>query len=393
MNCCNYNEKKRQKMDQHLCYYCECTFRKKRDLDKHIRGVHTCSKCYDVGLTGDARAMHTIRHKQEADTKELQKQRQRQMDKDFILDYVKANKLDEWQWQSDYEPDFDYILTNHRFENEELLRFVKKFPDEFADFLGCSCESFASNDLIYLVENGAWSIDDLAESLDNWLGSLGDDDYVSEVLAYLLDKDYKIKAEWVAKAINDNELIERIKEKFTFTFDEIYDARVDCSISSTDEDAWNEFYVQVHKHFPDPDFKDPFADPYEHFKCVQTNHVHDHLQSRYLYNKKKDELSIVVGYDENRRKISLGRCAEMANKIPEQLINEYKEATKVYDELNESVSKLFDEREVKLDEAATENERLDILDYFHDEIYGDTLPLRNDQASIVSKLYFVISMK
>lgn len=83
----------------------------------------------------------------------------------------------------------------------------------------------------------------------------------------------------------------------------------------------------------------------------------------------------------------------MMEKNLEDLIEEYEEATKIYDELNERVNNLFREREEKLDLASKPHEIENILDFLNDDIYNDALPDRNQQANIVSMLYFVISMK
>lgn len=105
------------------------------------------------------------------------------------------------------------------------------------------------------------SIEDVADVLGHLMHRMRHQDdihtYGMEMLAYLLDKDYKIEAEWVAKLIDDDELIERIKKKHTFTLMEIYEARDDIRVKNK---YFQEiFYGQVYKHFPDPDYADPFA--------------------------------------------------------------------------------------------------------------------------------------
>lgn len=387
LNCCEHNGKKRQKLDQHPCHYCECVFRNKFERDSHVDRVHKCSNCADIILNDEIRTIHDAQHKQEDQLERLQEQRQRQMDDDFVLCYVNANKLDEYQPSSDQEPDIKYILSNYEFEREELLQFVKKFKAEFIDsfdsenFEECP---FEPADLAYLAENGALTNEDLAYFQDCFVGYEDD----GSMLLYLLDRDYQIKPEWVANVIDNDELVERVKQKHTFTFREIYE-----TAEPDDEDEHNRFYVQVHRHFPNPNFKDPFADPYEDFKTVKTEHVKDHLNSRYFYNSEEDKLSIVVGGDENEREIPLGGCAEMCKRSLEVLVKEYEVAARIYDKLNERVSDLFDKREAELDEAYNQDKREEIFDYYHDEIWGEALPIRNEQANIVSKLYFVISLK
>ncbi|XP_055326873.1 uncharacterized protein LOC129580453 [Sitodiplosis mosellana] len=186
--------------------------------------------------------------------------------------------------------------------------------------------------------------------------------------------------------------MERIKEKYTYTFDEVYKAREEDSFF--DSRARDEFYVQVHKHFPDPDFEDPFADPFIDFERVSTEHVHDHLQNRYFYDEEDDDLSIVIGWGDERQDISLGSCEGLLNMNLQDLIERYNKATAEYDKANDTVSELFKKREEELDAASTEKEREDIRDHYYYEIYKDgALSERNHIANEVSKLYFVIAQK
>lgn len=205
-------------------------------------------------MTDSVRAEHTLRHNQEDQLKKLQKQRQHKMDDDFVL-WVKANKLNEYRSHLlDYEPDFDYIFDRYHFEKEELLQIAKNFNGQFYDFLHgyfsvCSEYPFEYGHLIYLVENHEFPIDVLLDRLDDFMFMLDSEQFVSATLMYFLDINYKIKPEWVARAIEDDNLIERIKEKYTFTFDEIYGAHNEDILYSNE--LVDDFYVQVHKHFPD----------------------------------------------------------------------------------------------------------------------------------------------
>lgn len=58
---------------------------------------------------------------------------------------------------------------------------------------------------MYLVQHGALSIDCLAGLLDS-TGFIHND--AGQSLSYLLDSGYNIKANWVAEAINESELIQ-----------------------------------------------------------------------------------------------------------------------------------------------------------------------------------------
>ncbi|XP_031623744.1 uncharacterized protein LOC116341037 [Contarinia nasturtii] len=391
LNCCEWNEKKRQKSHHHSCYYCECTFQKKNELNGHMDSVHKCRTCRQILLTEDIRAQHKIKHEEEQRKRKELLNLQKQRDDDLVLNYVKTNKLDEYKTEPDYEPNFYHIVNHFDLEKEQLLTLVKKFDVEDILCFRGGCDTFTSEEIIYLLENDAVSVENVADFLNGMTWSLGDDEVVSELVEYFLDKEINIKREWVAKVINDDALIERIKKKYTYSHDEIYEARHRDSIFP-DNDGWDEFYVQVHKHFPDPDFEDPFADPYSHFKCVVTEHVHDHLHNRYFYDEEDDKLSIVVGGN-NEREISLGSCKGMFTNNLQSLIRKYNKATEQYDKANDEVSELFDKREEELNAKLTENQKLGILDCYDHAIYKDALPERNEIANWVSKLYFVISMK
>ncbi|XP_055320440.1 uncharacterized protein LOC129577444 [Sitodiplosis mosellana] len=358
-----------------------------------MKNVHQCPKCRQIVLTEEVRAEHEIKHEEEQRKKEELKKKQEERDEDLVLNYVKTNKLDEYQPEPDYKPNIDYIIACG-LNIEEISRFVKKFDVKnilasivaYFDFDAFTCE-----EITYLLENGAVRVEDVAWFLDFFSLSSSNHKILSELVAYFLDKGYKIEREWVAKAIDDDALMERIKQKYTYTFDEIYGAlEVNPLDNQLDRD---EFYVQVHKHFPNPDFKDPFANPFIDFETILTEHVHDHLHNRYFYDEARDKLSIVVGYEPNRREISLGSCKEMLNMNLQDLIQQYNKATEGYDYTNDQLSKLFDKREQKLDYAKTKKEREDILEEYFYKIDKDALLERNYMANEVSKLYFVIAQK
>lgn len=154
---------------------------------------------------------------------------------------------------------FYEAFNNYRFEKEELVRIVKKFKRKFLDALYandndcCDTEiSFELVDLVYLAENYALSIEDIAGLLDYLMTASRHLNKSTKILAYLLDKDYPIKPKWILRAIYDNELIERIKAKHAFTFREIYEA-VDWYLSGYGRGR--EFYAQIQRHFPDSNFK------------------------------------------------------------------------------------------------------------------------------------------
>lgn len=323
----------------------------------------------------------------------------RQQSKNLVLQYVKNNKLGEYQPPPDFKPDFEYIFTEHQFEKEELAALVKKFKLNLFEELYEVSEYLSNEEIIYLLENDAISIEDIISWMDGLAVNCFVGEALGEMVEYFLKKDYEITIKWIAALVYEgghDELIEQIKKKYTtFTFDDIYGARDADSINTySDNDAIKRFYVAVHEHFPDPDFEDPFADPYEHFERVSTDHVNDHLCQRYFYDDEEDKLSVVVGFGENRREIPMGGCKEMLKRDLSDLIEEYQREVKEYDVLNAKVSEGFDEMdEVNDDDTIKGEKKL----YRKEDIWKcslrDDLYERNDQANVVSKLYYVISMK
>lgn len=266
MNCCPNNEDERRKMDQNQCCYCECTFQTKINQEDHLKRFHSCSKCCEILLTDDVRAMHELKHKQEEQLERLEQQRQSKLYNDFVLNYLNGNKLDAYQEYGWAEPDFCDIFQDYHFENEELLRIVKKFNREFINALydDWEAEIFVKSDvLIYSVENDALSMKVMVDLLD-WLSNNCNRHayFVAEILEYFLDKGYKIEPNWVAKVIgdvDDDDLIERIKVQHTFSFREIYETREWHMWYGEKEPI--EFYNEVQRHFPDTNYE--FVHPYE----------------------------------------------------------------------------------------------------------------------------------
>lgn len=118
-----------------------------------------------------------------------------------------------------------------------------------------------SDGVLYLQEKGAISEQTATVWLDSHCVTYHD---YKKLIEYFLENDFTTKPDYVARNIEYDQLIERMNSKFKFTFDEIYDA-CDQFIYSN-ENGLNHFYVNVHKHFPDPDFQDPFKDPFDDYK-------------------------------------------------------------------------------------------------------------------------------
>lgn len=220
MKCCDRRKSKRQALDHHQCRYCDCMFSNKTGCDYHMKRIHQC-KCGATMLTDDDRVQHKAMHEEETRMEQLQEERedqlelprrrrQREMDDDFILVYVKANKLDEYKLPPDYKPDFHYVIGRHKYlEGDELVRLVKNYKKEFFLYIDLKYYRFGFDRIIDLAEKGAVSIEDIANILDfkiHWLICEGKVAFVS----YMLDKNYKIKPYWVVNVIGDDELVRRI---------------------------------------------------------------------------------------------------------------------------------------------------------------------------------------
>lgn len=250
--CCHSNnKKKRRKTDHHHCLYCERVFPQKIWRNIHVDREHKCETCHGGILCDDVRDHHAFRHNQEEQLEELQELRQFQLDDDFVFDYVKANKLDEYQPQPDYKPNFDYIMSNYEISDiAVLLKFLKKFKCTFLDYMFEHYKAFDNEKIIYLAENGALSCDDVADFLDCALDDLIDDD-VYDLVLYLLGEEYKMRPTWVARVIFYGNLVKRIKQKNTFTFDEIYEAiEMYTYVDDVEMQRRAYLYRAIFKHFP-----------------------------------------------------------------------------------------------------------------------------------------------
>lgn len=288
--------------------------------------------------------------------------RQRQLKDDAsVADFLILKTMNDNELTSDHELDFEYILQKYGefIGGEELLHFISKLNMNFHNHY----ERLKDDDIIYLLDNGAVSEEDAADYIYSYVSSS------EKLIEYFLDKGFKIEPHWVARNIYRDDLIERIKSKCQFTFDEIYESRQ----IYFDEDEDNHFYVDVHKHFPDPDFEDPFeeVDPYEEFEHVSTEHVEDHLHNRYWYDEENDELFAIVGgahpnvressqksFNDRQQKILIGKCKEMLKRDLQNLIDEYEEAIGAYEIANDEVSNLFKElNEIRDNDVLTKSKR------------------------------------
>lgn len=403
--CCEWNEKKRQKHWKWNCDICECTFPKKREHDNHVNGQHKCKKCSKIVSTEEERLQHEDEHRREEEASQELKRQHEAMNDSFVLNFLIPKKLNEYTPDPDNELDFEYIFRKHyeHIGSDDIVYFVTELNlciEEFWD------NEIGVDDVIYLLEKGAISEPDATAFLDNNC-NLCFVDYYKELIEYFLDNGFTIKPLWVARFIEDDELIQRIKSKFEFEFDEIYDARYECSDFFDNNDR-DHFYVNVHKHFPDPEFDDPFKDPFDDYKQVSTDRVEDVLHRRYYYNEEDDELNIVIDSYRGNYSISLGKSKRMMKRPLQDLISKYQSAVDSYETSNEQVSQLFDEKEEIVNEVEAENPNYEYMERefrndalesnsewcnVMDEIHKVALPERNYWANRVALLYFVISNK
>lgn len=274
MCCCDTNSKKQEKNKRKAsiqCDYCQCTFYTHNLRGQHML-LHQCAYCGSDCFAVDGGRTCELRHEQEYQLEELQDRRQREMDDNFVFAYVKAFRLTEYRPQlDDYEPNFDYILLNYRFEKEEWLTIIKKYKRQFLhSFFGSFkgwyliglgkrehfTEQFNAEMFPYLLSNRAMNIQDVADFLQIIFRKEENNAYAKSIVSHLTDNGYTIKAEWVANVINDDELIERIKQKHTFTYDQIH--KTSQWDTPLDANGLKMFYTQLQKHFYNSNFENPF---------------------------------------------------------------------------------------------------------------------------------------
>lgn len=307
----------KRKMESIQCEYCEYKLHSKRMRANHMI-IHECSKCHEIVLTDDVRAIHDARHQQEGQLNKLQRQRQRKIDEDFAL-YVKANRLNEIRSKLDYEPDFNYIVSKYQFQMEEWLEIVKIFKFKILNFFYGSFEDHAKRRqhecwiqqlnakvIAYLLKNEVLSVPNAIAFLDILMNKVEYNDYEAVIVSYLLDNGCNIKVEWAAKVINHDEIIERIKVKHSFTFNQIHKARKWDLFSPFDFNALKMFYVQIQKHFFNSALERPFCD------INVAESVRNHQQSRYIYDNENDNLTMFVG--SGKLQCSIGKSAGFLNK-------------------------------------------------------------------------------
>lgn len=371
--------------------------------------------------------MHMREHEKvcgqrEEQLEDLQEQRQRQMDDDFVLCFIKANRMHKYRRQLHYEPDFEYILHNYRFEKEEWLSIVKKFKRQILNLLfSCFkrvCDGFAviivpeelevavtsqldPEMVTHLLVNGALTINDAADLLHILFEPGMHVYYKIAILSHLLDKNYKIKAEWVASAINIDELVDRMKATQTFTFGDVHKARQWNAFSPFNINAIRTFYKHLQKHFLNPEFENPFDE------WLETQHAHgnDGQTQRFVYDVGGDALKMVAHDGKNPGTHSMLGCANMMEKSLSDVIGAYMEAVEIYGDLNEELEsmkhRLVNDNEDFLDmerfyvggEREDEDEDENAYDYTTQEEVDEKASERNAHGLEVSKLYFVISTK
>lgn len=384
-----------------------------------MSSAHRCKKCWEILTNDEERLEHEEKHKRE----EEENQAKEAMVDAWVVHFVIPKKLDEYKPDPDQEFDFQYIFEKHykHIGKEEVLYFVTQMGLDINEF---GFLEIHGKHVVYLLEKNAITEQIAAEWLDNKSYS-AQEVICEELFEYFLENDFTIKLEWVAWLIENDKLMELVKAKFEFTFDEIYNAQREEQFDVFDRDNYHKFlfYERVHKHFPHSNYENPFADdeegesdPFEEeedlfdeYKSVSTEHVEDILHRRYWYDEEDDELSIVIENDRGNVSISIGKCKKMMDRDLQDLISEYRTAIDLYKEANEEVSKLFDKKEKIVEEINKElgeysgyrgkEYRQDAF-YLNskwggvmEHIYKDAIPERNDCANQVALLYFVISKK
>lgn len=229
------------------CYWanCECghIMFSRKEHDKHFK-MHLKES-----------EMEKVHSKLEAQLEKLEQLRQVELDDDIVL-YAKAKVLDEYKPSVDYIPNFKDIFSYYRkLSNDDLVQPVRMFKTGFFKAISNAFRlQYGVDTLIYLVENNALSIDDVATFFDRQtVYFTSEKRRKHDMISYFLDRGYAIKPKWVAFIIDNSELIHRIKKKYSFTFNEIYEesayyfSREDLYFSTFSVECILE---KVEEHFP-----------------------------------------------------------------------------------------------------------------------------------------------
>lgn len=342
---------------------------------------HECHDCHELLTSAEEETLHKQKHEEE-------RLAIKQATDDFVKLFVLPNHLDDYN--GEFQISFDHLFSTYR-ENitlEHLEFFITKLDLDIMKY----SYAFGSDNIISLFERNVITEKKLTDVIsDNPLETY-------DLIEYLLEHNYSIEADWVGILIRygvDDELIESIKEKHNFTFDEIFGA-----VRCWDDRSEREFHKAVHKFFPDSDFEE--SEPESHtywqsypdsdsdsevgpdvseFVNVATYITNDYLHHKYHYDESEDQLWIMV---RTGAKFNIGKLCELNKLGLHTLLKKYKTAIDVYKFANERVQKLFNRLEF--------GHYFD-RDYLNEGLYDHAIPFRNDCANMVSKIYFVIAEK
>lgn len=396
---CTFKRKKLNKLHfknihgTHICEYCQESFVKKNELQNHTYCKHSCKTCRKIVLTNIDIRKHEILHKAEERLKQIEKEKQK-----FLENEMLTNLKDEELWKN-YKPfnDFTFCLQElfyyNDFDIDDILKLIEKFGDDVLEQMFLF-DNMDVEILFKLVEMKYFDFDWLASILDCNSEYLAQTEEFVDILEYLIDHEYKVvNPEWIVKILSSihfqyDDIMKKIMENFKFTFDEIFNLRCHM-VNPVDSD---QFYVKVHKYFPNPHFKDPF-NLYSEFNTIKNNHVEDYLQNRYFHYKEEDTVSIVIFKNFKEFEIDLGNLNNLISKPLDELIekhNRYVESVKI---LNNEISDEFKNYSQQIKECKTEKEKLSILDDQDFFLYRGKIPERNMLSNEIAKLFYAISKK
>lgn len=222
---------------------------------------HVCKDCQKRTLTDDEKRRHQNFHQSEERLEKLTFERQ-----EFLVNEMLHHLKDEYLWQV-YKPlngfDFDLedLFYNKMISISDIVNLIEKFGDQILKKI-ILFENIYVDLLFKLIELKYIDLDSLADVLDCNIDNLKQTEEFVNILEFLIDSDYiDLNSEWVARILLDenfdcDDIMKKIIEQYKFDFDEIFPLN---PFYIHEFEKRDNFYVKVHKYFPNPNFIDPYV--------------------------------------------------------------------------------------------------------------------------------------
>lgn len=356
------------------CPHCDISpFKQKHLMNNHIDVKHKCPICHELLPDADQTLQHEQKHQRERDEK-IAKEK---YNDNVYETYIVPKSIHQYT-ECDSKLDVEYLMRKYgdMISGEDIAYFITNFHFDFDACIEC-----ANDDQIqFLFEHKIITAEYLQVYVDLHLFETGLHYYMLEQFSE------PIPAFTVANAIVlgawDDDFMEALKEKYNYQFREIYEI--------IEDSGWNmiiNHYSDVHRWFPDPDYKsdedpdydseeefpewhEPIADygapEAKQFSSIVTEHARDHLHNQYCYDEIKDILWVKISSNDAR--LNNGHCKQLKNEDLYMLIGAYKQAIRDYESSNKEVQQAF---------ADLENmEYGDRRDYFCEDISSKSVRQR-----------------